>query len=120
MHPRSADRVKGAAGRGPVTSPPDEDAMSISSAVARASERSVAPGQEILDDHASRKSAWPDALRRGCRYASLVALFLVSLALGARAGLHVTMTRLGPPPLQSVAYLLPSAANTNPPVAKGK
>ncbi|MBC7831864.1 MAG: transglycosylase domain-containing protein, partial [Hyphomicrobium sp.] len=63
----------------------------------------------VADEGAGRVRR-PDALTRVGRYVAFAALAGAFLALVVQVGLQVVMARLGPPPLQRVAYLLPGSA----------
>jgi penicillin-binding protein 1C len=59
----------------------------------------------------------PRALRRLIRCAAYSALAGAAVALVSHAALQLAMSLMGPPPLQAVAHLLPTAANSDAPKA---
>ncbi len=98
----------------------DEDGMSSpedgGGAWGGPSELAAVAGAETSNDRASSERR-PNALKRIGRYASFAALFGIVLAIVVQAGLQVAMSHMGPPPLQTVAHLMPSAANVDTPLA---
>ena len=94
----------------------DEDGMSSpedgGDAWGGPSELAAVAGAETSNDKASSERR-PNALKRIGHVASFAALFGIVLAIVVQAGLQVAMSHMGPPPLQTVAHLMPSAANVD-------
>jgi len=97
----------------------DEDGMSSpedgGGARGGPSELATVAGAETSNDKANSERR-ANALKRIGRYASFAALFGIVGAIGVHAGLQVAMFRMGPPPLQAVAHLIPTDADADAPL----
>ena len=80
------------------------------------SELAAVAGLEASNARANSERR-PNALKRIGRYASFAALVGIVVAVGVHTGLQVVMLCMGPPPLQPVGHLIPTAANAEEPLA---
>jgi membrane peptidoglycan carboxypeptidase len=99
----------------------DEDGMSSpdNGGGARGGLSGLAAGAGATTNDKASRERRANALERIGRYASFAALVGIVVAVGVHAGLQVAMSWMGPPPLQAVTltHLVPSAANTDAPLA---